>query len=54
MVIVNPTNNQLQKPIEVSKQYLKKYKQLFGDYKNIKCVLSKNFIDDDDELSDFE
>lgn len=54
MVIVHPTNNQLQKPTEASKQYLKNVNSYSVIIKTLNGVLGKNFIDDDDDLSDFE
>lgn len=54
MVTFHPTQKHLQKPIEAAKQYLKNVNSYSVIIKTLNGVLSKNVIEDDDDLSDFE
>lgn len=54
MVIYHPTNNQLQKPVEAAKQYLKNVNSYSVIIKTLNGVLNKNILDDDDDMDEFE
>lgn len=54
MVKFHPTNPDLQKPVEASRQYLKNVNAYAVVIKTLNGVLSKNAIDPDDDMSDFE
>src|SRR5690625_1220876 len=54
MVNVHPSNKQLQKPIESARQYLKNVNSYAVIIKTLNGVLSKNMIEDDDDLDEFE
>lgn len=55
MVKIHPTNPDLQKPVEASRQYLKNVNSYSVIIKTLNGILNKNMLDDDeDDLSDFE
>lgn len=54
MVKIHPQNPSMQKTTEVGKQYLKNINSYSVVIKALNGVLSKNIIDDDDELEEFE
>ena len=54
MVILHPTQKQLQKPVEAAKQYLKNVNSYSVIIKTLNGVLNKNIIEEEDDLSDFE
>jgi regulator of replication initiation timing len=54
MVKVHPNYPDMQKPIEAAKQYLKNINSYSVVIKALNAVLSKNMIEDDDELEEFE
>ncbi|MEH7157465.1 hypothetical protein [Neobacillus drentensis] len=54
MVKVHPEYPELQKPTEAGKQYLKNINSYSVVIKTLNGVLSKNIIEDEDDLSDFE
>ncbi len=54
MVKIHPLNPDLQKPIETGKQYLKNINSYAVVIKTLNGVLSKNVLDPDDELDEFE
>ncbi|MEY9980080.1 hypothetical protein [Lysinibacillus sp. RC79] len=54
MVSVHPSQKNLQKPIEASKQYLKNVNSYAVIIKTLNGVLSKGIIEDDDDLKEFE
>lgn len=54
MVKVHPEYPELQKPIEAGKQYLKNINSYSVVIKALNGVLSKNMIEEEDDLSDFE
>lgn len=53
MVNFHPSNKQLQKPVEASKQYLKNINSYAVIIKTLNGVLNKNIIEEDDDLSEF-
>ncbi|MEA0556068.1 hypothetical protein U1P98_18610 [Lysinibacillus irui] len=54
MIQIHPSQRHLQKPTEAARQYLKNVNSYAVIIKTLNGVLSKNIIDDDDELSEFE
>lgn len=54
MVKIHPEYPELQKPTEAGKQYLKNINSYSVVIKTLNGVLSKNIIEDDDDLSEFE
>jgi len=54
MVKVHPQHPDIQKPIETAKQYLKNVNSYAVVIKTLNGVLSKNVIDPDDGLDEFE
>ena len=54
MVKIHPEHPNLQKPIETAKQYLKNINSYSVIIKTLNGVLSKNILDDEDDLSDYE
>jgi hypothetical protein len=54
MVLVHPTTPTLQKPVEASRQYLRNVNSYSVIIKTLNGILSKNIIDDDDGLDEFE
>lgn len=54
MIKIHPSQRHLQKPTEAARQYLKNVNSYAVIIKTLNGVLSKNIIDDDDELSEFE
>jgi uncharacterized protein YydD (DUF2326 family) len=54
MVKIHPEFPELQKPTEAGKQYLKNINSYAVVIKTLNGVLSKNIIEDDDDLSEFE
>lgn len=54
MVKIHPKQLDLQKPIETAKQYLKNINSYSVVIKTLNGVLSKNILEDDDELGEFE
>lgn len=54
MVLFNPKNPNQQRPIEAARQYLKNVNSYAVVIKALNGVLSKNMLDDDDELDEFE
>ncbi len=54
MVKIHPQYPEIQKPIETAKQYLKNINSYAVVIKTLNGVLSKNVIEDDDELEEFE
>lgn len=54
MVKVHPKNPDMQKPVEAAKQYLKNANSYAVVIKTLNGVLSKNVIDPDDGLDEFE
>jgi len=53
MVLFHPSRKELQKPIEAARQYLKNVNSYAVIIKTLNGVLSKNILDDDDELDEF-
>lgn len=53
MVKIHPTHPDIQKPIEAAKQYLKNVNSYAVVIKTLNGVLSKNIIDPDDGLEEF-
>lgn len=53
MVKIHPQYPEIQKPIETAKQYLKNINSYAVVIKTLNGVLSKNIIEDDDELEEF-
>lgn len=54
MIKIHPQHPDIQKPIETAKQYLKNINSYAVVIKTLNGVLSKNIIEADDELSEFE
>lgn len=54
MIKIHPQHLDLQKPTEAGKQYLKNINSYSVVIKTLNGVLSKNTIEDDDELEEFE
>lgn len=54
MVKIHPEYPELQKPTEVGRQYLKNINSYSVVIKTLNGVLSKNIIEEEDDLSDFE
>ncbi|MBU5214495.1 hypothetical protein M3685_16020 [Heyndrickxia oleronia] len=54
MINIHPTQKKLQKPVEAAKQYLKNVNSYSVIIKTLNGILSKNIIEDEDDLSDFE
>jgi regulator of replication initiation timing len=54
MVKIHPEYPELQKPTEAGKQYLRNINSYSVVIKTLNGVLSKNVLEDDDDLSDFE
>ncbi|MDR3585260.1 MAG: hypothetical protein P4L59_08055 [Desulfosporosinus sp.] len=54
MIKIHPQHPEIQKPIETAKQYLRNINSYAVIVKTLNAVLSKNIIDLDDELSEFE
>jgi hypothetical protein len=54
MVKVHPEFPELQKPTEAAKQYLKNINSYSVVIRTLNGILSKNIIEDEDDLSDFE
>ncbi|MEN6349327.1 MAG: hypothetical protein ABFD08_08040 [Syntrophomonas sp.] len=54
MVKVHPLHPELQKPTEAGKQYLKNLNSYAVVIKTLNSVLSKNILDEDEDLSEFE
>jgi regulator of replication initiation timing len=54
MVKIHPELPELQKPTEAAKQYLKNINSYSVVIKTLNGVLSKNIIEEEDDLSDFE
>lgn len=54
MVKVHPEYTDKQKPTEAGKQYLKNLNSYSVVIKTLNAILSKNMIEDDDELAEFE
>jgi regulator of replication initiation timing len=54
MVKVHPEFPELQKPTEAGKQYLKNINSYSVVIKTLNGVLSKNIIEDEEDMSDFE
>lgn len=54
MVKIHPEYPDLQKPTEAGKQYLRNINSYSVVIKTLNGVLSKNLIEDDDELEEFE
>ncbi|WP_067725352.1 hypothetical protein [Oceanobacillus damuensis] len=53
MVNIHPKNKQLQKPVEAARQYLKNVNSYAVIIKTLNSVLSKNILEDDDDLDEF-
>lgn len=54
MVKIHPDHPDLQKPIETGKQYLKNINSYSVVIKTLNGILSKNMIDDEEDMSEFE
>lgn len=54
MVKIHPQYPDVQKPTEAAKQYLKNINSYAVVIKTLNGVLSKNIIEDEDELDEFE
>lgn len=54
MIKIHPTNPDLQKPTEAAKQYLKNTNSYAVIIKTLNGVLSKNILDPDDGLEEYE
>jgi hypothetical protein len=54
MVLVHPKNPNLQKPVEAARQYLKNINSYAVVIKALNGVLSKNTLDPDDGMDEFE
>lgn len=54
MIKIHPQHPEIQKPIETAKQYLKNINSYSVVIKTLNGVLSKNILDLDDGLSEFE
>jgi len=54
MVKIHPNHPEIQKPIETAKQYLKNVNSYATVIKTLNGVLSKNVIEDDDDMDEFE
>jgi len=54
MVKAHPEHPEIQKPVEAAKQYLKNVNSYAVVIKTLNGVLSKNLIEPDDELDEFE
>jgi hypothetical protein len=54
MVLIHPTNPGLQKPVEAARQYLKNVNAYAVVIKTLNGVLSKNMLEPDDGLDEFE
>jgi hypothetical protein len=54
MVKVHPQHPDIQKPIEKGKQYLKNVNSYAVIIKTMNSILSKNVIEDEDDLCEFE
>lgn len=54
MVKVHPLHQDIQKPIETAKQYLKNINSYSVVIKALNGVLSKGIIEEDEELDEFE
>jgi len=54
MVKIHPQYREIQKPIEAARQYLKNVNSYAVVIKALNSVLSKNIIENDDELEEFE
>lgn len=54
MVKIHPQHPELQKPVEAARQYLKNVNSYAVIIKTLNGVLSKNMIEDEDELGEFE
>src|SRR5690625_3344652 len=53
MVTIHPSREELQKPVEAARQYLKNVNSYSVIIKTLNGVLNKNILEDDDELSEF-
>lgn len=54
MVKIHPQHQDMQKPIETAKQYLKNVNSYATVIKTLNGVLAISVIEDEDDLSDFE
>jgi regulator of replication initiation timing len=54
MIKIHPQHPDIQKPIETGKQYLRNINSYAVIIKTLNAVLSKNILDLDDDLSEFE
>lgn len=54
MVKIHPNNPDLQKPVEAARQYLKNVNAYAVVIKTLNGVLSKNALDPDDDMDEFE
>ncbi|MGG1673311.1 hypothetical protein ACIFOE_22270 [Paenibacillus sp. NRS-1783] len=54
MVKIHPSNPDLQKPVEAARQYLKNVNAYAVVVKTLNGVLSKNTLDPDDDMDEFE
>jgi regulator of replication initiation timing len=54
MVLIHPENPKVQKPVEAARQYLKNANAYAVVIKTLNGVLSKNVIDPDDGLGEYE
>lgn len=54
MVKIHPDHPEIQKPIETAKQYLKNINSYAVVIKTLNGVLSKNILEDEDDLSEYE
>lgn len=54
MVKIHPSNPNLQKPVEAARQYLKNVNAYAVVIKTLNGVLSKNALDPDDDMEDYE
>jgi regulator of replication initiation timing len=54
MVKCHPTHPDIQKPTEAAKQYLKNVNTYSTVIKTLNSILSKNEVDEDDGLEEFE
>jgi hypothetical protein len=53
MIKIHPTNKDMQKPLETSKQYLRNVNSYAVIIKTLNSVLAKNAIEEDDPFDDF-
>ncbi|WP_199615533.1 hypothetical protein [Paenibacillus alkalitolerans] len=54
MVLIHPSNPNLQKPVEAARQYLKNVNSYAVVIKTLNGVLNKDMIEPDDGLDEFE